>query len=122
METALSSGAYQATVEAAKKQTAKEIDILKRAATGKGNFGLGEGTAEEANRLGRAWVGRNAKTASDGKTLVSVDGMRQYRPPGFKPKLGKSQANFEKRFKEQRTRGWQSNGHLDIKKSKKQRR
>lgn len=50
--------------------------------------------------------------ASDGKTLVSADGLRTYRPPSFKPNLGKIQANFEQKV----VSGGQpiSNGHLDI--------
>jgi hypothetical protein len=91
---------------------ARLAGILKVAATLKGNFGLGSGTAEEAEELGRAWVGEGAETASDGKTLVSADGTRQYRPPSFKPNLGKVQANFESR-----PAGggqWQTNGHLDV--------
>jgi filamentous hemagglutinin len=61
---------------------------------------------------GRAWAGEGSKIASDGKTLVSADGLRQYRPPSFKPSMGRRQANFESRLV---PRGqWQSNGHLDI--------
>jgi RHS repeat-associated protein len=87
--------------------------ILRDAAAGKGNFGLGEATAQQASDLGKAWVGPNAKVASDGKTLVSADGRRVYRPPTFKPSLGKVQANFEQKA----VRGGPpvSNGHLDIK-------
>jgi filamentous hemagglutinin len=61
----------------------------------------------------RPWVGNGAKVASDGKTLVSADGLRQYRPPEFKPNLGKVQANFEAR--QQSFGQWLSNGHLDVK-------
>jgi hypothetical protein len=86
--------------------------LLRDASRGKGNFGLGSGTAAQAETAGRAWVGEGYKIASDGKTLVSADVLRQYRPPSFKPRLGKSQANFESRLV---PRGqWQSNGHLDI--------
>lgn len=87
--------------------------ILREAAVGKGNFGLGEATASEAAELGEAWVGPGAKTASDGVTKVSSNGLRQYRPPSFKPNLGKTQANFESRPIPEGQ--WQSNGHLDIK-------
>jgi RHS repeat-associated protein len=88
------------------------MNILRQAARGKGNFGLGNATAEEAETLGKVWVGDGAKVASDGKTLVSADGLKQYRPPSFKPNLGQTQANFESRW----TPGgqWQTNGHLDI--------
>ena len=93
---------------------AREIGILRDAARGKGNFGLGSATRVEANRLGKAWVGNGSKLASDGKTLVSENGLRQYRPPTFKPKLDSFQANFEQRFPGQTGNQWQSNGHLDI--------
>jgi len=91
----------------------KIMGILREAAAGKGNFGLGEATAAEAESAGKSWVGDGATTASDGKTMVSQDGLRQYRPPTFKPNEGKVQANFEGRS--QASGQWQSNGHLDIK-------
>jgi len=96
------------------KGAGKEISILRDAAKGKGNFGLGSGTRIEADKLGRTWVGDGYKVASDGKTLISKDGMRQYRPPSYKPKLGKIQANFERRLPSLQTKEWHSNGHLDI--------
>ena len=96
------------------KGAGKEIGILRDAAKGKGNFGLGSGTRAEADKLGKAWVGDGAKVASDGKTLVSKDGLKQYRPPSYKPRLDKTQANFEQRFSGQQSNRWQSNGHLDI--------
>jgi filamentous hemagglutinin len=88
--------------------------MLRDAATAKGNFGIGSGTAAEADVLGRAWVGRGYRIAGDGQTLVSLDGLRQYRPPSFKPNLGRHQANFERRFQGQATGQWQGNGHLNI--------
>jgi RHS repeat-associated protein len=91
---------------------AREAGILRDAARGKGNFGLGSGTRADAERLGRAWVGDGAKFASDGKTLVSADGLRQFRPPSFKPNLGIEQANFEQRLVP--SGQWFGNGHLDI--------
>lgn len=96
------------------KGAAKEIGVLRAAAKGKGNFGLGSGTRAEAERIGKAWVGKGHKVASDGKTLISKDGLRQYRPPSYKPNLDKTQANFERRFPGQRSNQWQSNGHLNI--------
>ncbi len=64
--------------------------------------------------MGKAWVRPGYTVASDGKTLVSADKLRQYRPPSYKPNLGKTQANFERRFDGQKTKRWQSNAHLDI--------
>jgi len=87
---------------------------LREAAKGKGNFNIGSATRAEANAMGEAWVGEGYKIASDGKTLVSKDGMRQYRPPTYKPKLKKYQANFEQRVPGQKSKRWQSNAHLDI--------
>ncbi|ELV07167.1 Hypothetical protein F387_02044 [Wohlfahrtiimonas chitiniclastica SH04] len=44
----------------------------------KGNFGIGEASSLNADLMGKSWVGDGYKVASDGKTLVSSDGMRQY--------------------------------------------
>jgi hypothetical protein len=89
-----------------------EMGILRQAARGKGNFGVGAATREEGDRLGRSWVGEGYEIASDGKTLMSRDGLRQFRPPSFKPSLEKWQANFEQRWPG--VTEWQSNAHLDI--------
>lgn len=86
--------------------------VLRDAAKGKGNFGLGSATQEQADAAGQAWVGNGASLASDGKTWVSQDGLRQFRAPSFKPNLNQWQSNFEWRVV---PRGpWQGNGHLDI--------
>ena len=91
---------------------ASESGMLRSAAQGKGNFGIRQATEAVADRLGRAWVERNPTLASGGRMLISQDGLRQYRPPSFKPNLGKVQANFEQRLVPQGQ--WQSNGHLDV--------
>jgi hypothetical protein len=93
---------------------AKLSGQLSEASKGKGNFGIGSGTREQAEGMGKAGVGDGYKVASDGKTLVSQDGLRQYRPPTYKPYQQGTQANFEQRFPGQETKKWQSNGHLDI--------
>jgi RHS repeat-associated protein len=90
----------------------EEIGILRDAARGRGNHGLGMATAADAGRLGRAWVGEGFKVASDGTTLISRDGLRQYRPPTYKPNQKRFQANFEQRPSP--NGAWTSNGHLDI--------
>ena len=64
--------------------------------------------------MGEAWVGNNYHISSDGKAWISLDGMRKYRPPSYKPRIGKTQANFEKKFDGQISKDWLSNGHLDI--------
>lgn len=98
------------------KSAGKEIGILRDAAKGKGNFGLGSGTRAEADKLGKAWVGDGARVASDGKTLVSKDGLKVYRSPSAKPNSPHAttgvQANFERKIEV----GGRpiSNGHLDI--------
>ena len=92
-----------------------EIGILRDAAKGKGNFGLGQATAATSDKLGKAWVGEGYRVASDGSTLVSADGLRQYRPPSAKSSPFAStgvQSNFEWRNAGQTQ--WQSNGHLNI--------
>jgi hypothetical protein len=87
--------------------------VLRNAARGRDNFGLGSASTRHANAAGRAWVGDGARLASDGKTWVSKDRLRQYRPPSYKPRLGRWQANFQSR---QQPHGpWLHNGHLDIK-------
>lgn len=93
---------------------AEKSGILRDAARHKGPHRLGSATSREADALGRDWVGEGYKVARDGRTLVSSDGLRQYRPPTFKPDLGRYQANLERRFEGQRSREWQGNGHLDI--------
>jgi hypothetical protein len=93
---------------------AGQSGILRSAAAGKGNFGLGSATAEDAESLGRSWVGDGYRVASDGKTLISQDGMRQFRGPSYKPNLGIYQANFEQRVPGQVSKQWFSNGHLNI--------
>jgi hypothetical protein len=72
----------------------------------------GSATAEQAAAMGNAWVGEGAALASDGKTMVSADGLRQYRPPSYKPNLGRVQANLEGRSEAKGA--WQSNAHVDI--------
>lgn len=88
--------------------------ILRDASRGKGNFGVGTGTVADAQSAGRAWVGDGARLASDGKTWLSQDGLRQWRPPSFKPKWqgGTWQSNFESRWVPEGQ--WQTNGHLNI--------
>jgi hypothetical protein len=86
--------------------------ILEQAAQGQGNFGLGSADATQANELGNEWVGDNARLSSNGKALVSQDGLRQFRFPSFKPSWGNYQANFESRLTP--SGPWTSNGHLTI--------
>jgi hypothetical protein len=91
---------------------ANESAILRNAARGKGNFNLGQASVKNAKNLGESWVGKGFIISSNGKILTSADGLRQFRYPSYKPKIGKIQANFEQRFKSEGR--WQSNGHLDI--------
>ena len=93
-------------------KSAEMFGRLREAARGKGNFGVGQGTRDEADELGKAWVGPGYRTSSNGKTLISADGLRQYRPPSLK-RSGIVQANFESRPVP--SGKWQSNAHLDIK-------
>lgn len=87
-------------------------DILKEAKINRGNFGVGKGTTQESSIAGEAWVGKGYTIASDGKTLMSADKLRAYRPPSYKPKLGRKQSNFEWRVEPKGP--FHGNGHLDI--------
>ncbi|WP_134765112.1 hypothetical protein [Nocardioides sp. 1609] len=82
-------------------------------AKGKGIFGVGSGTASQASRAGESWVGDGYRIASDGKTLVSRDGLRTFRPPSWKPDLGKYLANFSYWIGERAGKPV-GNGHLDV--------
>ncbi|VEC02278.1 p120 [Cedecea lapagei] len=95
----------------------EQIGILRDAAKGnKGNFGLGQATAKDANALGEAWVGPGYRVSTDGTAWVSSDGLRVYRPPSSKPNSPHAttgvQANFEQKLTP--TGRPISNGHLDI--------
>jgi filamentous hemagglutinin len=89
---------------------------------GKLNYGVGTGTKEEADRLGKIWVGEGARPTSDGTGLVSADGTRIYRSPKEKPNAPDSlnptgtQANFESYTKNIETGKMDKtgNGHLNI--------
>ncbi len=89
---------------------------------GKLNYGVGTGTKEEADRLGKIWVGDGARPTSDGTGLVSADGTRIYRSPKEKPNAPDSlnptgtQANFESYTKNIETGKMDKtgNGHLNI--------
>jgi len=91
---------------------AKVSGIVREARLGKGNFGLGEATHAEADAAGKAWVGAGYKVSSNGKAWVSQDGLRQFRPPSYKPNLKNIQANLEQRSIN--SGAWQSNGHITI--------
>ncbi|MBW9210510.1 hypothetical protein KV100_12685 [Mumia sp. zg.B21] len=88
--------------------------VVRDASRSKGNFGLGSGTASQATRAGESWVGDGYRIASDGKSLVSRDGLRVFRPPSWKSNLGKYQANFEYWVEGQVTRKPIGNGHFDV--------
>jgi RHS repeat-associated protein len=105
------SGIVEAFILAA-PSVSRTAAIVRDAAAGSGNFGLGSGTVAQAAKAGQEWVGSGYRTASDGTTLLSEDGLRQWRPPSYKPKLDKWQSNFQQRLV---PRGpWDDNGHLDI--------
>jgi hypothetical protein len=100
------------TARAESDDVAQVVGILRDARRGKGNFGLGTASRQQSDAAGLAWVGERHTVASDGTTLVSADGLRQYRPPTFKPRLDTWQANLEERLVP--SGAWQSNGHIDI--------
>jgi hypothetical protein len=76
------------------------------------NFGLGSATQEQSDAVGQAWVGGNARLTSEGKSFMSEDGVRQYRRPSYKARLGMVQSNLESRPVPHDA--WQTNGHLDT--------
>jgi hypothetical protein len=92
--------------------------MLADAAQNKGFSGVGSATQDEAGMMGSAWVGSDYTLASDGKTMISSDGLRQYRPPSFKPNRPAQfggpgyQANLEWRGVPKGP--WQADVHIDI--------
>ncbi|WP_208658134.1 hypothetical protein [Kosakonia sp. MUSA4] len=91
----------------------EQIGILRDAAKGnKGNFGLGQATAKDANALGEAWVGPGYRVSSDGTSWVSSDGLRVSSKPNSPYATTGVQANFEQKLTP--TGRPISNGHLDI--------
>ena len=95
-----------------KNKLSKLIGTLREARHTKGMHGIGKASRKESTFLGKSFVGPNYKVASDGKTLVSADGLKQYRPPSYKSRIKKTQANFE--WREVTNGKFKNNGHLDI--------
>ncbi|MGW0478612.1 polymorphic toxin-type HINT domain-containing protein [Nonomuraea sp. NPDC003214] len=94
---------------------AKISGIVRSAAKGKGDFGLGTGTMTDAAVAGKAWVGEGYRVVRNKKgqeIWISADGLRQYRAPSYKPNWGNYQANFE--WRRHTGQEWQGNGHLHI--------
>ena len=98
--------------EALRTDTMAVSSITRAAARGSGNFGVGSANARQAARAGEEWVGPGARDTSLKGGRMSKDGLRQYRAPAQKGKLGYRQANFESRSAPHGR--WQTNGHLRI--------
>ncbi|WP_392561893.1 hypothetical protein RHO12_12340 [Orbus sturtevantii] len=85
---------------------------------GEVNYGIGITTREEANRLGKIWVGDGYKTTSKAG-LISADGTKGYRPPSNKKgnlAVTGVQANFETYIINPNGKPILiGNGHLNIK-------
>ncbi len=96
---------------AAASRIARLAGMLRAAAIEKGNFGMGVASRAEAEAMGAAWVGKGHTVTSEG-IFISADGLRQFRPPSYKPRLDAVQANFEWRVKPSGQS--QGNGHLDV--------
>ncbi|HIH4732935.1 TPA: hemagglutinin repeat-containing protein, partial [Raoultella planticola] len=98
------------------KQDPRLNAVVKGSGTTNPNFSVGMGTATEADRLGKIWVGDGARLLTDGKGWVSADGTRVYRFPASKPNTSQDlnptgvQANFETLKDGKRI----SNGHMGI--------
>jgi hypothetical protein len=80
------------------------------------NFNIGQGTAAEADQLGKAWVGDGAKMTSDGTGWVSADGTRVYRAPTVKPNVPVefSPTGIQANFQQLENGKVISNGHLNV--------
>lgn len=93
------------------------IKIAKVARAGESLAKFGQVSRLTSNLAGRIYTGR--PLASIGKSLVSRDGLRQYRPPVFKVRQGYVQSNFQYRsslkysFKNPNQPG-AYNGHLRV--------
>ncbi|MEJ7139167.1 hemagglutinin repeat-containing protein [Comamonadaceae bacterium SL12-8] len=88
---------------------------------GEVNFGIGESTAGEADRLGKIWVGQDARFVSNQEQcpgcLVSSDGTRLYRPPAQKTRASSvlNPTGIQANFVTLRNGKVLTNGHLNIK-------
>ena len=104
---------FNLALTAKDKSFVRMITGIRDALKGKGNFGLGRATRNEAMAMGKAWVGEGYEVKSIGNQLIwkSKNGMRQFRL-AFKSKLGKTQANFQRT--NGTTKSFEHNGHLDL--------
>ena len=95
----------------------EQSGILRAAAQGKGNFGIGSAAFEEAMALGKAWVGEGYSVSSSGKALVSADKLRIFRPPSLKPNSPYATTGMQANFEQKLIPGGRpiSNAHLDVK-------
>lgn len=109
-------GAIKNAINTARtSELANTMGVLREASQGTGNFSLGEATAKMSNKIGKIWAGDGATVASDGKTLVSADKLKQYRPPSPKNSPFATtgvQSNFQSRVST--ATGFTSNGHINI--------
>lgn len=102
------------------KGVAEMSGMLRDAARGKGNFGIGNATSEQADVMGRAWVGSGASQSSSGNALISRDGLRQYRFPSDKPNSAHASTGVQANFESRSIPGgrWTNNANLDVEKIK----
>lgn len=80
---------------------------------------MGVATKAEVDMMGKAWVGPGYRESrSYPGTLISEDGLRQYRPPSFKPNRPGQyggpgyQANFD--WRPSTNKGYENDAHLNI--------
>ena len=95
---------------------AKQIGMLRDAASGKGNFGIGLANRAEVEILGKAWVGDGFTVSSNGKFFVSADKLRIYRPPSAKPNSSFATTGTQANLEQKLVPGGQpfSNAHVDV--------
>ncbi len=104
----------QRNLDAIAGQDARLAKAISGDGTSNRNFSIGTGTASDADRLGKIWVGDGARPMKDVPGgFVSADGSRTYRPPTEKDSpfaVTGVQANFQQ-FENGKMI---SNGHLNI--------
>lgn len=96
----------------------KAYKIAKAAKSGAGLAKFGKTSKITSKLAGRMFVGRGASVGKKG-VLTSRDGLRMYRPPSYKVRLGYKQSNFQTRgstaYKwSNKNRPGYYNGHLRI--------
>ena len=86
--------------------------IMRVAPKAKGQYGLGAANRRQAEQAAERWIGQAGRDTSLKGGRISANGLRQYRAPSYKSKLGYRQANFESR--QVPSGRWTNDSHLRI--------